>query len=231
MNAADGSSSRIPLWAWMFLGAAFVFLFGALLMGILDGRPEEVTTNPNEPSPLEETEVAQEVGQQRPNVTLRGTNIPHKMETPRAVAKSLYDGKDIKISEPEERAEKTNKEQGQQAPNTQANPAPPGQADKGERVANKQKNPVRDMMPMGRVTENPSENTRPRGVHEALPSFVFNDKRWVPTGKYASKEQLDLRHTGHKLNGRDLYALAHSDNPSALFLESKHNPSKLAIYR
>lgn len=121
-------------------------------------------------------------------------------------------------------------------------PAPPGELRVGvvkaacaPRVANKPR-PVtpRDMFPVGNVVRNMPEFAHPyRQIAELFPSFEYENRLWMATGRFVNITQADLTPTGYQFtDGRQLYALANTSAPdSVLFVQSANDPYKFAVYR
>ncbi|MGI6295995.1 MAG: hypothetical protein ACOX3G_07885 [Armatimonadota bacterium] len=93
---------------------------------------------------------------------------------------------------------------------------------------------VKDMFPMGDITRDQPIVEHPyRTMAELFPSFEYNGKLWSATGKYLLAGQADLTPTGFSLRtGQMLFALANTAAPdSVLFVRSRQDPEKYAIYR
>jgi hypothetical protein len=94
---------------------------------------------------------------------------------------------------------------------------------------------VRGMFPVGKVVKKeaapPASSEQAPAQDRQLPSVSCNGRNWEATGKYADSGQLNLAPTSCQLDGRSLYALADAGDVKVLFLPSKDNPDRLAIYR
>ena len=103
------------------------------------------------------------------------------------------------------------------------------------RVAGKPR-PVtpRDMFPVGNVVRDMPEFAHPyRQIAELFPSFEYENRLWMATGRFVNVTQADLTPTGYQFtDGRQLYALANTSAPdSVLFVQSANDPYKFAVYR
>lgn len=90
-----------------------------------------------------------------------------------------------------------------------------------------------DMFPVGSITANAPQLAHPyMKVPELFPSFFYDKKMWLPTGRFARSDEVELAPIGREVTGRNVYALRNTASPSAaLFVQSERDPNKYAIYR
>jgi hypothetical protein len=92
---------------------------------------------------------------------------------------------------------------------------------------------VPGLFPMGRVGQRPESTPRPDPKPvEMFPPITHAGRAWSFTGTFARSGQVDITPSGYDTEGRRIYALAKSHGASrVIFVESKQDPGKYAIYR
>ena len=93
--------------------------------------------------------------------------------------------------------------------------------------------PFPDMFPVGSVAANAPRVAHPyMEVPELFGSFFHDRRMWSATGTFARADQLELAPIGREVDGRSVFALRSTVSPStALFVRSKRDPNKYAVYR